>query len=296
MPLAGLGLAVFVLAEDVLVEMHVRMTVLAEEVRGALGRGQHVVVDVIDVDVDADGADHPEVPAQDGDGRALEAPRADPELVVELVLVLIHAPHQIDEQRRRAHLERAPGDLAALDRGDRAGRIGEIVHQHLDPHVRKGAAEEPGDVAVVLEELAGVVAHGLAVAPGEQPLVGAQILGRELRAHVVLLADEDQLARGAQVAIAEQVVNAVAEVLETELGEVLGGRDVGIEVILMQRLALQAPPLAETADVEAGNEEQCRSGELRQHRAEPFAVKHAAPRPCFLGDDRPWRSPPASIQ
>src|SRR5215472_19180889 len=109
MPLATLGLAVLVLAENVLIEVRVRVAVLAEEVRGALGRGQHVVVDVIDVDIDADGADYAVCTAQDGDRRAFETAGADPELVVELVLVLIHAPHQVDEQRRRTHLERASG-------------------------------------------------------------------------------------------------------------------------------------------------------------------------------------------
>jgi len=60
-----------------------------------------------------------------------------------------------------------------------------------------------------------------------QPLVGAQVLGRELRTHAVLLADEDQLPRGADVAVAEQIVNAMAEVLQAELGEMLGGRFFG---------------------------------------------------------------------
>ena len=57
MALAGLGLAVLVLAENVLIEVHVGVAVLAEEFRGALGGREHVVVDVIDVDVDTDGAD-----------------------------------------------------------------------------------------------------------------------------------------------------------------------------------------------------------------------------------------------
>jgi len=116
------------------------------------------------------------------------------------------------------------------------------------------------------------------MAPGEEPLIGAQVLGRKLLADVVLLADENELPCRTQVGIAQQVVHTEPEILETEFGEPLRRRDVGVEVVLVQRLAAQAAALAVSADPVSGNEQQRGCSEFGQHSAEPFAGDHVRTR------------------
>src|ERR1700674_2096463 len=84
MPLAGQCQTVLLLAERVLIQPDVRLAVARQEGRGVLDRLQHLVADIVDVDVDTDGADHSVAAAHDRDRGALEAPRADIELVVHL--------------------------------------------------------------------------------------------------------------------------------------------------------------------------------------------------------------------
>lgn len=59
MPLAGERQAILLLAENVLIELDVSLAVLRQEGGGVLDGLQHLVAHVVDVDVDADGADQP---------------------------------------------------------------------------------------------------------------------------------------------------------------------------------------------------------------------------------------------
>src|SRR5580765_3341530 len=114
------------------------MAVMSEKLRSPLHRTEDVVANEVDVDVDAERSDHPIVLAHDRYGRALEASGTDVELIIELVLFLAHAAHQVDQQGGRAHFESAPGHFSTFNSADRPGGIGEIVHQDFDAHVRKG--------------------------------------------------------------------------------------------------------------------------------------------------------------
>jgi hypothetical protein len=65
---------------------------------------------------------------------------------------------------------------------------------------------------------------------------------------------EQPLPSRTQVGIPQQMVHTEPEVLETEFGEPFRRRDVGVEVVLVQRLAAQAAALAVSADEVPGNE------------------------------------------
>src|SRR5579862_1360709 len=150
MLLAGYRLRVLVAAQNVFVELHVSPAIISEEVGEALGRRQHLVMDVVDIDIDADCADDTELLPNDRNRRAFEATRADVEFVVELVLPKIYAAHEIDQELGRSHSHDAARDLTALDRGDGMRRVRKVVHENLDTHIREGATDQPRDVAVVL--------------------------------------------------------------------------------------------------------------------------------------------------
>src|SRR5262245_47506504 len=94
---SGESLLILVLAQDVLVERHIGLVIGPEELRNPIGGGEDMVLDVVDVDIDADRADNAKLLSQDGDCRAFEFPRADVQLIIELVLAQIHPPPKVNQ-------------------------------------------------------------------------------------------------------------------------------------------------------------------------------------------------------
>ena len=94
-------LGVFVLAQDIFLELHVRPEKVLEPGFDPLSIFQHFLCDVVRVDVDADRADDSKVLALDRNGCALEFSGADIELVVEFIFVQQLALFQIDQETGR---------------------------------------------------------------------------------------------------------------------------------------------------------------------------------------------------
>ena len=85
-------LAVFVLAKNIFLELHIGAKKVLEPRFDALSIFQHFLGDVITVDIDADRAHDPKFLALDWDCRAFEFSGADVQLVVQFVLVQELAP------------------------------------------------------------------------------------------------------------------------------------------------------------------------------------------------------------
>src|SRR6266481_9926815 len=98
MPLALLRLCVFVLAQNIFVELHLGAKEVLEPSFDPLSILQHFLRDVIGVNVDANRADDSEFLSFDRNRRAFEFSRADLQLVVQLVLVQELATFQIYQQ------------------------------------------------------------------------------------------------------------------------------------------------------------------------------------------------------
>ena len=86
-PLALLGLCVFVLAQNIFIELHVSAQKVLEPRFDALSIFQHFLGDVISIDVYANRTYNSEFFSFDWDRGAFEFSRADVQLVVQLVLV-----------------------------------------------------------------------------------------------------------------------------------------------------------------------------------------------------------------
>ena len=80
-------LGIIILAQDVLIRMHVDSAKIPEPCFNPLFALHHFFSEVICIDIDTNGADDPEFLAQNRNSGALELPRANVELIVQLVLV-----------------------------------------------------------------------------------------------------------------------------------------------------------------------------------------------------------------
>ena len=89
-------LGVFVLAQNIFIELHVGAQKVLEPRFDALPIFQHLFSDVISVDVDSDRAYDSEFLSLDGDRCAFEFSRTDVQLVVQLFLVKKLTLLQID--------------------------------------------------------------------------------------------------------------------------------------------------------------------------------------------------------
>ena len=78
---------VFVLAQDILIELHVGAKKVLEPRFDSLSIFQDFLADVIRVDVDADRADDSEFLSLNRDRRAFEFSRAEVQFVIQFVLV-----------------------------------------------------------------------------------------------------------------------------------------------------------------------------------------------------------------
>jgi hypothetical protein len=91
-------LGVFVLAENVFVELHVGAKKIPEPRFDSLPILQHFLGDEIRIDVDTDRAHDSEFFSFDWDRRALELSRADVQLIIQFVFIKELPTLQIDQQ------------------------------------------------------------------------------------------------------------------------------------------------------------------------------------------------------
>jgi len=77
MALAFERLRVFVFAQNIFVELHLRSTKVLEKRLDTFLAPHYFVGQIIDIDIDADRTHDPEFLARNRDGRALEFPRTD---------------------------------------------------------------------------------------------------------------------------------------------------------------------------------------------------------------------------
>src|SRR5215471_5030914 len=113
-------------------------------------------------------------------------------------------------------------------------RVSEIMQQDLESCVRKRFADQPHDAHVIFEEFICVVGDLFAVVFLKQLGVNLLFDGLELRAHIVLLADENELTRGRMIFVFEEVMHAQSEIFQAELAEVFACYCERIEIVLVQ--------------------------------------------------------------
>src|ERR1051326_8576242 len=109
MPLALSRLGVLVLAKNIFIELHVRSAKVCEPHFDSLAIFQHLLGDVVRVDIDADCAHDAEFLSFNRDRRAFEFSGADVELVVQFVLVEQLPTFEINLQIGGAIAQMPPG-------------------------------------------------------------------------------------------------------------------------------------------------------------------------------------------
>ena len=140
MALAFQRLRVFVLAQDILIELHVGPKKVLEPRLNSLSILQHFLGDVIGVDVDTDRANDSKFLSFDGDRRTFEFSRANFQLIIQFFLVKKLTLLKIDQQIRRA-VAQVPAGRIVFQYDERMRWVSEIVEQDLDSGIRKGFSD-----------------------------------------------------------------------------------------------------------------------------------------------------------
>jgi hypothetical protein len=110
-PLPLLRLCVFVLAQNIFIELHVGSKKILEPRLDALSILKHFLGDVIRVDVYANRANDSEFLSFDRDRGAFEFSRADVQLVIQFVFVQELPALEVNEQIRGAVAQMPPGHI-----------------------------------------------------------------------------------------------------------------------------------------------------------------------------------------
>src|SRR5439155_12875762 len=114
------------------------------------------------------------------------------------------------------------------------GRISQVVQQNLDASIWKRFPDEAHQPHVVLKILICVISDCLAVVFLEQLRVNL-LLGRfELRPHIILLADKNELSRGRMIFVLQKVMHPEPEIFQAEFAEVFASDCKWIEIVLFQ--------------------------------------------------------------
>ena len=111
MPLALLRLCVFVLAQNIFIELHVGSKEVLEPSFDPLSILKHFLGHVIRVDVDANRANDSELRSFDRDRGAFEFSRADVQFVIQFVFVQELPVLEVDKQIRGAVAQMPPGHI-----------------------------------------------------------------------------------------------------------------------------------------------------------------------------------------
>ena len=213
--LALVGQIEFVLAQNVLVQLHIRAQEHADEMVERIRIVAHLFIQVIVIHIDADSADQSKVLAVNGNRRALKTARPDVQLVVELVRVIEGAAAQVHHKIGRRRLHVTSGDVV-LEHVQRLRWVGQIVQEDLDADVRKAVTDQPHNALVVFEVAPGVIEDFIAFVFGIQLEVFLALPAREDFADVVLLADNDQLARCEVISLLTDGVDGFGEFFQVE--------------------------------------------------------------------------------
>src|ERR1700757_348068 len=137
MALALQRLRVFVLAQDILIELHVGPKEILEPCLNSLSISEHFLGDIIGVDVDTDRANDSKLFSFNWDRRAFEFSRADVQLVIQFVLVKELTLLKIDQKIRRPVAQVSAGRIV-FQHDQRMRWVSEIMEQDLDSGIRKG--------------------------------------------------------------------------------------------------------------------------------------------------------------
>src|SRR6266571_7047499 len=113
----------------------------------------------------------------------------------------------------------ASGDVV-FERNERMRRVSEVVQQNLDSGIWKRFSDEAHEPHVILEVLVCVVCDFLSVVLLKELRVSFLFRGFELRVHITLFADKNELSRGRMIFVLEEVMHPKPEIFQTELAEV----------------------------------------------------------------------------
>ena len=111
MPLALLRLYVFVLAQDIFIELHLGAQEVLEPSFDPLSILQHLLGDVISVNVDANRANDSEFLSFNRDRGAFEFSRADVQFIIQFLFVQELPALEVNEQIRGAVAQMPPGHI-----------------------------------------------------------------------------------------------------------------------------------------------------------------------------------------
>src|SRR4030095_786132 len=136
-----------------------------------------------------------------------------------------------------------PASHVVFERNQRVRRISQIVKQDLDSGIWKRFADQSHNSLVVLEEFVCVVGDLFAVIFLEKLRVNLLLCELELRAHVVLFTDEDELPRSCMIFVFEAVMHSQAKIFQAALAKVLPSNSKRIKVVLFEISPKLAPPL-----------------------------------------------------
>src|SRR5262249_13913579 len=112
--------------------------------------------------------------------------------------------------------------------------VSELMQQDFNFSVRKLLAYEPHDAHVIFQEFICIVGDLFTVVFLKQLDVNLLFSRLELRPHIVLLADKNQLPRGCMIFVLEEVMHAQPEIFQAELAEVFARYCERIEIVLVQ--------------------------------------------------------------
>ena len=113
-------------------------------------------------------------------------------------------------------------------------RVSQVVQQDFNSRIRKGFSDQTHNALVVFKEFLCVVRDRFPVVFLEQLRVNLLLSRLKLCAHIILLANENQLSRGGMIFVLEEIMHAQPEVFQTELAEILASDCEWIEVVLFQ--------------------------------------------------------------
>src|SRR6266545_401395 len=112
--------------------------------------------------------------------------------------------------------------------------VSEVVEQNLDASIWKRFPDETHQPHVVLEILICVVGDLFAIVFLKQLRIDLLFRRLQLRPHITLLANENELPRGRMVFVLEEVMHAQPEILWAELPKILASDREWIEIVLFE--------------------------------------------------------------
>src|SRR6266571_1400883 len=127
----------------------------------------------------------------------------------------------------------ASGDVV-FERNERMRRVSEVVQQNLDSGIWKRFSDEAHEPHVVLEVLVCVVCDFLSVVLLKELRVNFLFRGFELRAHITLFANENELSGGRIIFVLQEVMHPQPEIFKAEFAKVFARDRERVEIVLFK--------------------------------------------------------------